>query len=1246
MRWTIRAKLTALVLAALAPLVVGAVLKFWYDLGDARAQAEDMLADGARGAAQQLDEVLRGQVKSLRALASVRVIDRLDDAELRELAGRARASHPFLSRFLTAAADGRVLASSDPPGAPPARGLEDDPAFLAAIRSREAVVSAPRPALGGGPPVVALVVPFLDDTGRAQGALMTEVDLARLAEYLDGIPAGHGVGLSLMTRDGRMVTQSEVAADAWASPSAAPALAAIVRAPGEARELRGGGQGAYLGKAARLGEAPWLVIATVPIDIAYEGAWSRFLTNILGLAGVTLTSLLLAWLVSRRMSRSVQTLITGARGLASGAAGPIAVATSDELAELAQQLNRTLEERGRAQAGLEERQRKLQALAEVNLSLSQQLEPEPLLRQITQALAQLTGAPNVVLWEVDPEEARLVRRAWTTDPSVERADLPPSLGFDQGMTGWIARHQLPLFLDDITGDGHAMAVDWASQHDLLAFAGAPVVAGGVLLGVLTLNLRRGRGLGTDDRQLLSSFAAQAAVAMRNARLFAETEARRRAAERLAHVGRFVAGGPDPEAVSQQVSDSVRELLGTQSSIIYRLDPESGDLHAMAVSGDVGPGFGERLVFPRGTGVAGLAVRSRGPVATPNVLTDPRITLTPELRRRVEQAPYRSVLAVPLIAKDRAIGALGVGDREGRVFGRSDMQLIQAFADQAALALENAELYAGAKRRQREAEELARVARSLTESLDVREVGQRVVESLLPLFGVRFSRLRVVEPDGSLRAIAWAPADGDPPPLVLPGGAGVAGRAVEEGRPIWTSELLADDRLSLTEELRHDVASRGQGAALAVPLRAKGRTTGVLVISAERSRSFSTQEVQLLQAFADQAALALENARLYRQLEARLQELQATQTQLVEAAKLSAVGQLVSGVAHELNNPLSVVIGHGQLLLGKTLASDMRRPVELIVSQGERMAKIVQNLLLFSRQRTPERGPVRLSDLVEQTVALRAAQLRLCGIRLDVAHAADEPYVTGDSHQLQQVVLNLLLNAEQAILGGNTGDRIRITTLRRERDGQAWAVLLLEDDGPGIPPEVLPRIFDPFFTTQPVGQGTGLGLSVSYGIVRQHGGQLWAESVPRRTVFTLELPAMAELAPVPEPAPAAASGAGSRRLALVVEDEPHIVGLVSAYLEQAGWEVDSAPGGRPALERIRARHYDLILADIRMTDGSGEELYRRATAEQRHLAQRFLFMTGETADPAARRFLEGTRAPVLAKPFTVEALLQAVEQLGA
>ena len=915
----------------------------------------------------------------------------------------------------------------------------------------------------------------------------------------------------------------------------------------------------------------------------------------------------------------------------------------------------------RALVDLGAREQRVTAFAGVNAALAQELDAEALLRRITDTLAQLTGAPCVVLWATDLAGRRLVRQAWTMEPAIARLNLPYELTFDQGATGWIARQREAVIISDVATDPRMYAPAWCIQQGLHAFAGAPVLEGGELAGVLTLNMRDIDALGEDGQTLLVSFAAQAALAIRNARLISEAQKRRREAEALAALGRRLAQTLDPEAMAQELADSLRALLATRTSGLYRLDPATGAIVSGAISGDIGPALGRVVVFPPGTGVAALSALERRPVITNNLLTDPRITLTPEVRARIEQAVYRAVLSVPLVARDAAIGALSVGDAEGRVFTPDDVRLAEAVADQAALTLDNARLYVEATGRRREAEELARVARSLTESLDVVDVGRRIVDGVCPLLRVAFSRLRLKDPDGSLRAIAWSGATPDHmgPDIPLPAGVGVAGRAVLEGRPVWSADFAQDADLVLSDRLRDYAARSRARSVLGVPLRVRGEIIGSLTVGDEVGRVFAASEVTLLEAFADQAALALDNARLYEQTRARLRALQETQAQLVQAAKLSAVGQLVSGVAHELNNPLSVVIGHGQLMLTRNPPPEIRRPVELIVSQGDRMSKIVQSLLLFSRQRATARGAVDLPQIIEQTLVLRAAQLRLSGVTVIAEHEPDLPPADGDAQQLQQVILNLLLNAEQALLQTRKdltgsleaeprpGARIVFRTSTRKLPERDWVRMEVEDNGPGIAPEVLPRIFEPFFTTKAVGQGTGLGLSVSYGIIQQHGGRLTAQSEPGCTVFAFEVPRWVPGVPAPVVTPepiGRIEGAG--RAALVVDDEPEIVDLVVTILRRDGWKVDVAEGGRSGLERVRTARYDLIVSDFRMPDGDGEAFYRAAVEAQPELMRHFLFMTGDTANPIAWQFLQDTHIAVIEKPFSPDTLRAAIARLGS
>src|SRR3989449_8142417 len=214
------------------------------------------------------------------------------------------------------------------------------------------------------------------------------------------------------------------------------------------------------------------------------------------------------------------------------------------------------------------------------------------------------------------------------------------------------------------------------------------------------------------------------------------------------------------------------------------------------------------------------------------------------------------------------------------------------------------------------------------------------------------------------------------------------------------------------------------------------------------------------------------------------------SKLLQTEKMAALGQLVSGIAHELNNPLTSIMGYAQLLLGRRLEPELGADARMIYQEAERAGHIVKNLLLFAREAKPERRPVNLNEVVERTLALRSYELKIENIAVETQLDPDLPLTLADAAQMQQVILNLVVNAEQAMQQGRGHGHIRVRTQRLSTQRLALEVA---DDGPGIPPEVASRIFDPFFTTKPVGVGTGLGLSIVYGIIHEHGGEISVSS---------------------------------------------------------------------------------------------------------------------------------------------------------
>lgn len=368
-------------------------------------------------------------------------------------------------------------------------------------------------------------------------------------------------------------------------------------------------------------------------------------------------------------------------------------------------------------------------------------------------------------------------------------------------------------------------------------------------------------------------------------------------------------------------------------------------------------------------------------------------------------------------------------------------------------------------------------------------------------------------------------------------------------------------------------------------------------------------------------------------------------QLLQAEKMAALGQAVSGVAHELNNPLATILTWSERLSARPIEESTRRGIEVIHREAERAAKIVRQLLTFARKRQSTRTMVDLNQVVRETLALRAYEQRVTNITVIDALASGLPQIFADPHQLQQVLLNLVLNAEQAMLAAHGRGTLVVRTWFDA--ARSTVVLEINDDGPGVPSEVQGRIFDPFFTTKEVGKGTGLGLTVAYAIVQEHGGRIRVESVPGRGAsFFVELPVKAgTFRPTPAPVPTADElKALAGRRVLVVEDEAALAAAVSDALTDAGFVVDRAGDGEEALARVNERPYDLVICDLKMPRVDGMSFYRAIAATAPELAARLIFVTGDVVGTDAERFLEESGCRWLAKPFRLGDLLRAARDV--
>jgi PAS domain S-box-containing protein len=373
----------------------------------------------------------------------------------------------------------------------------------------------------------------------------------------------------------------------------------------------------------------------------------------------------------------------------------------------------------------------------------------------------------------------------------------------------------------------------------------------------------------------------------------------------------------------------------------------------------------------------------------------------------------------------------------------------------------------------------------------------------------------------------------------------------------------------------------------------------------------------------------------------ISERKRLEAQLTQTEKLAAMSNLLAGVAHELNNPLSIVTGHATLLARVAAATEMAPRAIKIDATAKRCARIIKNFLALARRHAPERTPTDLRLLARETLEMMAYSLRVDDVEVAFELGDDVPLVSVDAHQVQQVLVNLVTNAHHAMREMTRPRRLTVTV---RADARTRSVSLsVSDTGPGLSPDARQRLFELFFTTKPVGQGSGLGLSICKGIVESHGGRIEAAAPGQGAEFVVILPL--DASPSPSAPDEVASPPSSGCRVLVVDDEPDVAGVLVELLQADGHVVDAAADGREALAKIEAQHYDAVLSDVKMPGLDGPGLYREIARRRPELTRRFTFVTGDTLDAGTARFLEESGCPSFAKPFDPDVTRRALARIA-
>lgn len=545
-----------------------------------------------------------------------------------------------------------------------------------------------------------------------------------------------------------------------------------------------------------------------------------------------------------------------------------------------------------------------------------------------------------------------------------------------------------------------------------------------------------------------------------------------------------------------------------------------------------------------------------------------------------------------------------------------------------------------RRKNRELNALNTVSGLTNRSLDVDEVMNAALRHVIELFGADAGSAYVWDEEQRMlncRAVAGHTED--------------AVRFLSEVR-LDESLLrqITEERLetvalddSATPEMVRDLLKReGVGAGLGVVLWSRDEINGWIGISWRNPRAFTSTERELMAAIGRQIATSVENARLYQRACLALDDLQHAQEQLLQSEKMSAVGQLISGVAHELNNPLTAILGYTQLMEAEPLNDRSRDFLQKIFRQAQRTHRVVQNLLSFARQRQPRKEQVDLRRVLEETLLLRDYDLRVNNIVVERSFVPDLPAVIADQHQLEQVFLNIINNAVDAILEAGKGGTLQVSCFAEN----GTAVAEFHDSGAGLVDAK--RIFDPFYTTKQVGKGTGLGLSICYGIIKEHGGEVVAfNHADGGAVFQVRLPAVRRRVEVKRPEPRAQSTetAPLNCRILLVDEEDSVLEFEREVLTAAGANVTALKNGNEAIDQIERGSFDVLIFDGKMPGCyNGTELCRWLAENRHDLIRRVVLTVSNAADPSVAECIGTYGVLCLTKPFQVADLFAACHRV--
>jgi signal transduction histidine kinase/AmiR/NasT family two-component response regulator len=873
----------------------------------------------------------------------------------------------------------------------------------------------------------------------------------------------------------------------------------------------------------------------------------------------------------------------------------------------------------------------LSILNTISLTVNQSIDLDEILNKSLDKMTEMTEVREVGIYLLDEKSNDLVYVAHRGFSKVFSKGMR-RFKLGEGAAGKVALSGEPLFIDDYLG--YPDSIPLAIEEGLKSLVVVPLKSRDKVYGTLNIGRKEFHEFTPLEKDLFTAVGQIIGGAMERAFLYTENVKRLEEQKTLFAVSQEIASKLELKVILQKIMEKAVELLEAETGEVVLWDSRKQNYAAAVVHG-LSESLIERELSSPSDGIVGQIITNKMPVHIQDY--------EHHAHRWRELDPYhlKEVIGVPLIVREMIIGAMAVGTSDlKKHFQRNDINLLFNFANQAAIAIGNAKLYEDSLAKIKQLTALYEIGKALSSTLDLDELLQKALELLREHFGYALCAIFLLDREKNelyIKQVIGRNLEDVKEMRFRVGVDGIVGWVAKEGEFLYVPDVSKDPRYICT------LPSVKSEAAF--PLKIRDQVIGVLDIESEELLGFDEEDLKVLSSLASQIGTFIENAQLFFQLKQTLRELKQAQDQIIQAEKLRAMGEMASGVAHDFNNVLAVILGNIQLLLHQLDhlgPEEVRERLKTIEQSSKDGAETVRRIQEFTgRRRDREFSSLSMNELITDVVNITQPrwkdQTQKKGIQIVLGQRLGKvPLILGNPSELREVLTNIIFNAVDAMPHGG---QITISTQRQTDD---WVEVRITDTGIGMTEEVKKRVFDPFFTTKGV-TNSGLGMSVSYGIVKRHGGEILIESEPGKgTTFILHLPTGYGEEKVEEKAlkRKPVEQVRSARI-LVIDDEDSVRKILSQMLKAKGHEVVVASDGEEGIEKFKNEKFDLVFTDLGMPRISGWEVGKTLKGMDPKVP--IAMITGWGVELNKEKMNESGIDLIVPKPFNFDQVIQLVSE---